>query len=57
MIDEATLNARAAALDLTIPVDCQPGVLENLALLARYQKLVLSLDLPERTEPALEYHP
>lgn len=57
MIDEATLNARAAALDLTIPIDCQPGVLENLALLARYQNLVLSLDLPERTEPAFEYHP
>lgn len=57
MTKAEALVARAAALDLTIPDEYCSGVLDNLALIEAYERLVLAVDMPERTEPAFEYHP
>lgn len=57
MTKEDNLAARAAALDLAIPDEYRSAVLSNLSLIEGYEKLVLSLSLPERIEPAFEYHP
>ncbi|WP_336760143.1 AtzG-like protein [Asaia sp. VD9] len=57
MIGEDELAARAAALGLVIPEEYRSEVMRNLALNGQYEALVMALDLPERLEPAFEYHP
>ncbi|GBQ92323.1 DUF4089 domain-containing protein [Asaia krungthepensis] len=57
MIGEDELAARAAALGLVIPEEYRSEVMRNLALIGQYEALVMGLDLPERLEPAFEYHP
>ncbi|WP_242403561.1 hypothetical protein [Asaia platycodi] len=31
--------------------------MRNLALIGQYEALIMTVDLPERLEPAFEYHP
>ncbi|WP_438382629.1 AtzG-like protein [Asaia sp. BMEF1] len=57
MTPEEQLEARAAALDLNVPVEYRSEIIRNLALIGQYEALVKAVDLPERLEPAFEYHP
>ncbi|NVN43074.1 DUF4089 domain-containing protein [Asaia siamensis] len=57
MTAEEQLAARAAALDLTVPEEYRSEIMRNLALIGQYEALVNAVDLPERLEPAYEYHP
>lgn len=57
MTAEEQLVARAAALDLTVPEEYRSEIMRNLALIGQYEALLNAVDLPERLEPAYEYHP
>lgn len=57
MTPEEQLVARAAALDLNVPEEYRSAIMRNLALIGQYEALIMTVDLPERLEPAFEYHP
>lgn len=57
MTPEEKLVARAAALDLNVPEEYRSEIMRNLALIGQYEALIMTVDLPERLEPAFEYHP
>lgn len=57
MTEEERLEARAAALDLTIPEAYRTAVLVNLTLIDHYASLINAFGLPERLDPACEYTP
>jgi len=57
MTPEEQLVARAAALDLNVPEEYRSEIMRNLALIGQYEALIMTVDLPERLEPAFEYHP
>jgi len=45
-IDEATLDVLLRVADLAPPAQCRPGILANLALLARHGAILRRLDDP-----------
>jgi len=57
MTTKEQMVARAAALGLDVPDEYRSEVMHNLALIEHYEALLHSVDLPERLDPAFEYHP
>ncbi|MFT9258582.1 MAG: DUF4089 domain-containing protein, partial [Acetobacter sp.] len=53
----ALVQARAAALGLTLPDACMQGVIGNTDLLNHYTALLEQVSLPDLCEPAGEYTP
>ena len=51
------VRARAKALDIDLSPDCQPGVLNNTALLTDFTRLLQQHHFADTCEPAAEYEP
>jgi hypothetical protein len=56
-VDERTVAALAALIELEIPSQYAAGVAENLDRLLLQAKLVMDLELPPDTEPAPVFLP
>ncbi|WP_070404647.1 DUF4089 domain-containing protein [Kozakia baliensis] len=57
MTEFSEIEILAQANQLTIDPAYLPEVRANLDLLRRYAALIEGLELPDRLEPAYEYHP
>ncbi|AQS86971.1 hypothetical protein AA101099_0852 [Neoasaia chiangmaiensis NBRC 101099] len=56
-IDDREIDILSAGVGLTIAPEHRAGVSANLRLLRAYSELIDEFPLPDREEPAFEYHP
>lgn len=54
---ETYMDAAAVLIDLPIPPECRPGVLENLARMQQLAGAFLEFALPPDIEPANTFEP